>query len=82
MYHLYILICSDGTLYAGITTNPERRVEEHNSSDLGAKYTLHRRPVQLVYAKRFRTRSKALKAEAQIKKMTRKEKLEMIERPR
>ena len=61
MYYLYILECADKTLYTGITTDLSRRVEEHNVSKLGAKYTCSRRPVKLVYSKTFRNRSLALK---------------------
>jgi putative endonuclease len=78
MYHLYILQCADKTLYTGITTDLKRRVGEHNGSKLGAKYTAARRPVTLVYSKRFRDRSKASIAEASIKKLSRKDKLELI----
>ena len=78
MYHLYILLCSDSTLYTGITTDLKRRVSEHNSSKLGAKYTSIRRPVLLVYSKKFKNRSLASKEEARIKKLTRGEKLELI----
>lgn len=80
MYHLYILKCADGTLYTGITTDLKRRVLEHNSGELGAKYTRGRRPLKLIYSKRFRDRSLASKEEARIKKLSRKEKLEMIKR--
>jgi putative endonuclease len=78
MYHLYILKCSDGTLYTGITSDLKRRVEEHNSSPKGAKYTRARRPVELVYSKRFRDRSSASKAEARLKGLPRDEKLKLI----
>lgn len=78
MYFLYILRCADATLYTGITTNVRRRVQEHNFSQLGAKYTRTRRPVKLVYTKRFRTHSSASKAEAQVKAMPRGEKLKLI----
>lgn len=78
MYHLYILECSDKTLYTGITVDLKRRVGEHNGSELGAKYTCGRRPVKLVYSKRFRTRSAASKEESRIKKLPRKEKLKLI----
>lgn len=78
MYHLYILKCADKTLYTGITTNIKRRVAEHNSSALGAKYTCARRPVKLVYNKKFKNRSLALRAEAKIKKLSRPEKLALI----
>ena len=79
MYYLYILKCADDTLYTGITTDLDRRVSEHNTSDLGAKYTHARRPVVLVYSKSYRNRSTASKAEAQIKKLSRAEKCGMID---
>ncbi len=78
MYYLYILECKDKTLYTGITTDVTRRVEEHNSSTLGAKYTKARRPVKLVYQKKYRDRSSATKAEASIKKLSRNKKLELL----
>lgn len=80
MYYLYILQCADKTLYSGITVDLKRRVVEHNSSKLGARYTKARRPVKLVYSKRFRNRSTASKAEAEIKKLSRKEKLKLIKK--
>lgn len=80
MYYLYILECADKTLYTGITVDLERRVNEHNSSKLGAKYTRARRPVKLVYSKKFRDRSLASKAESKIKKLTRKEKIKLTKK--
>ena len=71
---VYIIKCSDSTLYTGITTNLKRRLEEHNHSPLGAKYTHGRRPVKLVYSKKFKNKSLASKEEARIKKLSRKEK--------
>jgi len=79
MYYLYILKCADKTLYTGITLDLARRLKEHNFSKLGAKYTRARRPVKLVYSKKFRTRSTASKAEAKLKKLTRAEKLKVLE---
>ncbi|OGH88139.1 MAG: endonuclease [Candidatus Magasanikbacteria bacterium RIFOXYC2_FULL_42_28] len=78
MYFLYILECADKTLYAGITVNLERRVNEHNTSKLGAKYTRARRPVKLVYSKKIKNRSLATKAESKIKKMSRAQKQKII----
>jgi putative endonuclease len=78
MYYLYILKCADKTLYTGITVDLERRVKEHNSSKLGAKYTRARRPVKLVYSKKFRDRSLASKAEYKIKQLSKGEKLKII----
>jgi len=74
MYHVYILQCSDDTLYTGITTDLARRVKEHNSSSLGAKYTHSRRPVTLVYSKQFSSRSAAQIEESRIKKLSRSQK--------
>ncbi|HPN96278.1 MAG TPA: GIY-YIG nuclease family protein [Candidatus Moranbacteria bacterium] len=78
MYYLYILQCRDKTLYAGVTTDVQRRIKEHNSTKLGAKYTRAKRPVELVFSKKFKNRSAAQKEECRIKKLSRKEKLEMI----
>ena len=74
MYIVYIVQCSDRTLYTGITNALERRIEEHNSSDKGAKYTRSRRPVKLVYQEKHSDRSTASKREYEIKKMSREEK--------
>jgi len=73
-----MLQCEDNSLYTGITTDLERRVKEHNSSKLGAKYTRARRPVKLVYSKEFETRSEALIEEARIKKLARVEKIKLF----
>ncbi len=78
MYYLYILLCADKTLYTGITTDLKRRIAEHNSSKLGARYTSSRRPVKIIFYKKFKNRSNASKYEARIKKLRRDEKLELI----
>lgn len=78
MYYLYILKCFDKTLYTGITVDLERRIEEHNDSKLGSKYTRARRPVKLIYSKKFRNRSSASKEENRIKHLKREEKLKLI----
>ncbi|MFH1233384.1 MAG: GIY-YIG nuclease family protein [Patescibacteria group bacterium] len=78
MYYLYILKCTDKTLYTGITTNLKRRIVEHNSSKLGARYTSSRRPVKLVYSKKFKNRSIASKEEAKVKKLKKSKKLQLI----
>ena len=80
MYYLYILKCADDTLYTGITVDLERRIAEHNGSKLGAKYTKCRRPVELLFAQEFATRSQATKEEARIKALSRAEKIEIIGR--
>jgi len=79
MWFLYVLQCSDGTYYTGITVNLEERIKNHNSSILGAKYTRGRRPVKLVYSKECGSRSQALKVECEVKKMSRKRKMRLIE---
>ncbi|NUJ98242.1 GIY-YIG nuclease family protein [Candidatus Gracilibacteria bacterium] len=78
MYHLYILECADFSLYTGITVDLDRRLEEHNTSKLGARYTSIRRPVKLVYSASFANRSLASKEEYRIKQLSREEKLELI----
>jgi len=78
MYYVYIVKCSDNTLYTGITTDLLRRVDEHNRSKKGAKYTRLRRPVSLVYSEECQDRSSASKREAAIKKLKRVEKLAII----
>lgn len=78
MYFVYILRCADGTLYTGITTDLERRVQEHDSSDKGAKYTRGRRPVELVYSVALADRSSASSEEYRIKRMSREEKLRLV----
>jgi len=78
MWHIYILECKDKTLYTGVTTNLKRRVEEHNISSLGAKYTKGRRPVKLVYSRRRKDKARALKEECRIKKLSRDGKLKII----
>ena len=75
---VYIVACSDGSLYTGITTDRERRIAEHNDSKKGAKYTRNRRPVDLVYSEMHPDRSTASKREYEIKKLSRAEKLKLI----
>jgi len=77
-WSVYILRCKDTTLYTGVTTDLTRRVEEHNTSNLGAKYTRARRPVQLVYSESCNNRVHAMQREYAIKQLTRSKKLELI----
>ena len=79
MWHTYVVKCSDGSLYTGITTDIKRRLKEHNSKT-GCAYTRTRTPVKLVHKELFKTRSKAAKREAKIKSWDRKEKMNFIER--
>jgi len=79
VYFVYILECSDGTLYTGITTDLDRRLHEHNHTTKGAKYTRARRPVKFVYHEIYENRSEASKRELLIKKMKRQEKIYLVE---
>lgn len=80
MYYIYILECADNSLYTGITTDLKRRLEEHNSSQLWAKYTSARRPVKLVYFEEVENRSLASKRENEIKKLSKTQKNELIKK--
>lgn len=79
-HYFYVLKCADNTLYAGYTTDINRREQEHNSLTKGAKYTRYRQPVKVVYFETFKTRGEATKAEAQFKKLTRLQKEVYIQR--
>ena len=81
MWYLYILRCGDSTLYTGITTDVERRLEEHRAGR-GAKYTRGRGPLELAYREECGTHSNALKRELAIKAMSRAEKENLIEKLR
>ncbi|MBR2155601.1 MAG: GIY-YIG nuclease family protein [Clostridia bacterium] len=78
MYYTYILRCGDGSLYTGYTDDPVRREAVHNSGK-GAKYTRAHLPVQLVYTECFETKNEAMRREAEIKQLSRSEKLTLIE---
>ena len=78
MYYVYLLECSDKTLYCGYTDNLEKRLKTHNLGK-GAKYTKSRLPVLLVYNEKFESKSEALKREIEIKKLTRAEKMKLVE---
>ncbi len=77
-YTVYILRCGDGTLYTGCTNDLARRVETH-SAGKGAKYTRARLPVELVYSEPAADKSAALRREAAIKALSRREKLALIQ---
>ena len=76
--YTYLLRCADGTLYCGWTNDLDKRVAAHNAG-AGAKYTKPRRPVELAYYETFATRREAMRREAQIKRLTRQQKLALIE---
>lgn len=73
IWYVYIILCSDGSLYTGITTDPERRFRQHAAGN-GAKYFRGRKPLKIVYQEGLHTRSSAGCRELQIKAMTRAEK--------
>ena len=77
-YFVYIVECSDKTLYCGWTNNLEKRLLSHNTLKSGAKYTRGRRPVILSYFEIYKTKNQAMSREVCIKKMTRKKKLDII----
>lgn len=78
MWFVYIIKCADNTLYTGITTDLDRRLNEHNSSDKWAKYTKMRRPVEMVFSQICEDRSQASKLEYKIKNYTKQQKLSII----
>ena len=77
--YCYILECADGTYYTGWTTDPERRVKQHNKG-IGARYTKTRRPVRLVYLEEQPDKVTALKRELAIKKLKRIQKSKLVEK--
>lgn len=76
MWYVYLLECSDGSLYCGITNDINRRVDTHNKGK-GAKYTKNRLPVKIFYTESVSNKSEAAKREYQIKKMSRENKLKL-----
>ena len=78
MHFVYILECTDKTFYVGSTNDLEKRLHAHNHLKSGAHYTKIRRPVVLKYSKRFKTYSEARKKEAEWKRLSRTEKLDML----
>lgn len=77
-WYVYILRCSDGSLYTGITTDLNRRLLEHNNKKTAAAYTRARRPVELVYSETSTNRSEACRREYQIKQFSVQQKRELI----
>lgn len=77
-WFVYIVRCADGSLYTGITKDVKRRHQQHNAGT-ASRYTRSRRPVKFVYHEAHPSQSSALKREAAIKTMTRREKLAMVQ---
>ena len=78
MWNVYILKCADDTLYVGSTNKLEKRLHEHNNLKSGAHYTKIRRPVVLVYSEELQTYADVRKREAEIKRLSRSEKIKLI----
>ena len=79
MWYVYVLVCSDKTLYCGITTNLKKRLKQHNGEIKGgAKYTRSRRPCRFVHIKKAMNRSIASKLEYQFKQLSRKNKIDYL----
>jgi putative endonuclease len=77
-YYVYILKCSDGSYYTGVTNNMEKRLLQHNSDDSLTSYTSKRRPVELVYHQQFNDINQAIELEKQIKGWSRRKKEALI----
>jgi putative endonuclease len=75
---VYIIRCDDDTLYTGVTTDLERRFREHRDLRCGAKYFNGRKPLKVVYSEKGHDRSSACQREAAIKKLSRDEKLSLV----
>lgn len=78
MFFVYIVECSDKSLYVGCTNNLEKRIKQHNNSKWGAHYTKIRRPVKLRYSEKFLNLKKARQRELDLKSWTREKKLKLI----
>jgi predicted GIY-YIG superfamily endonuclease len=76
-HFIYIVRCSDGTLYTGYARDPQRRVEAHNGGR-GARYTSGRRPVALIYSEQFQSLGEALRRETELKRWSRARKEALI----
>ena len=79
-WYVYIVRCSDNSLYTGVARNLEQRLREHNEGRRGARYTRARRPVQLVYHEQATDRSAAQKREYSIKQLTPAQKRQLVSR--
>lgn len=79
-YYVYILLCKDGSFYTGSTNDVQKRFKDHIEGR-GARYTKSHKPVNIIYQEVFSSKSEALKREAEIKRMAKKEKNYLINRP-
>lgn len=79
MWYVYMVRCNDGSLYTGISTNVSKRVDDHNSSSVGAKYTKSRRPVVLVWQSAVMERNTASSLEYRMKRQSKQKKESYIQ---
>lgn len=77
MWHVYILLCEDESLYTGVSNNLDQRFSDHKNRK-GGHYTRSHKPVKLVYQETFNTQSEALKRERQIKGWSREKKIRIL----
>jgi len=77
-WYVYLLRCNDNSLYAGITTDMNRRLHQHNNTKLGAKYTRAKRPVTLAFIEEATDKSNASKREYQLRKLTKIKKEQLV----
>ncbi len=77
-WYIYIIKCKDGALYTGITTDLERRFNEHSGSKLGAKFLRGKSPLTLMYSAQVGDKSRASKMEYRVKKLSRIQKVQLI----
>lgn len=78
-WSVYIIRCNDGSLYTGVSTDPERRFEEHRAGKRGARYFAGRQPEAIVWRESGHDQGSALRREAAIKKLDRRDKLRLIQ---
>ncbi|MES9899345.1 MAG: GIY-YIG nuclease family protein [Sedimenticola sp.] len=81
-WYVYLLRCRDNTLYTGVTTDPQRRLHEHNHTAKGARYTRARRPLELVYSEQVEDRATACRREWEIRQLSAVAKRTLIETSR
>ena len=77
-WYVYMIRASDDSLYTGVTTDVQRRFDEHCGTDRGARFFRGRKPIEVVYTENHPDRSSALRRESEIKKLSRNEKIELI----
>lgn len=77
MWHVYILLCKDNSLYTGITDNLQRRFIDHKEGR-GGRYTRSHKPVKIIYSEKLTSKNKALKREMEIKKWNRTAKIKTL----